>query len=71
MCAVVTQGRPSLSCLLYLRLEFRNWREAGKVSSSLDALLRRVGFAHAGNFKVESLGISHEAERCSGGLADL
>lgn len=51
MCAVVTQGRPSLSCLLYLLLEFKNWREAGKVSSSLDALLRRVGFASHREFQ--------------------
>ncbi|KAK4832913.1 hypothetical protein QYF61_026556 [Mycteria americana] len=31
-CAVVTQGRTSLSCRLCPLLEFRNWREAGKHS---------------------------------------
>lgn len=42
---------PVSAALLCPLLEFRNWREAGKASSGLDAPLRRVGFAPPREFQ--------------------
>lgn len=65
-CVVMAQGRTSLSCLLCPLL--RNWRESGEASCTLDACQCRVGFFSFRETHGRRLGVSHEAEKCSGDL---